>query len=88
MHFGDPVHCRVVELRAGLAASAALEQPHLVAVERCPGRELPGDRQVRVDRRHVRDRGLLQVEHRHVLAAVRDLEHTVLEQKRLIALAA
>ena len=92
VHHGDAAHLDVVELRPGLAAVPLLEQAHLMAVERGPPCERPGDREVRIDRRHVCDRCLLQVEHRLVLAAVRDLEHTagapVVEQKRLVTLAA
>ena len=64
----------------------------MVAVEHRARGERPGHRQVRIDRRDVRDRGLLEVERAHVLAAVRDLEDrsraAVVEQECLVALAA
>ena len=88
----DLAHGGVGELRSGLAAVTPLEQAHMVAVERRPWRERPGDRQVRVDRRDVRDRGLLQVDDGRVLVAVRDLEDcaaaAVVQEERLVALAA
>jgi hypothetical protein len=88
----DCIDRGVVELRAPLGALPALEQPHMVAVERSPRSELASDRQIRVDGSHVRDRGLFQVERRRVLAAVRDLEDcsrsTILEHECLVSLAA
>src|SRR5207253_3184066 len=83
---------RVAALRAARAGAPELERPDMVAVERRPGREGSGNGEVGLDRRDMRDRGLLQVEHRRVLAAVRDLDHcspaAVVEKEGLVAFAA
>ena len=92
MNGRDCVDRAVVELRAALVAAPPLEQPYVVPVERSARCELPGDRQVRVDRHRVRDRRLLEVEGFRVFAAVRDLEDAtraaVVQQERLVSLAA
>src|SRR5439155_6653157 len=85
---GDLPQCSLVELRSGLVAVQPLEQAHLVAVERGTWREEPGHRQVRIESRDVDDRGLLQVEHGLVLAAIRDLEDSAFQEERLVALTA
>ena len=84
---GDLPQCSLVELRPGLVAVQPLEQAHVVAVERRTWREEPGHRQVRIESRDVDDRGLLQLEHGLVLAAIRDLEDSA-EEERLVALTA
>jgi hypothetical protein len=60
----------------------------VVPVERRARRQRARYREVRVDCRDVRDRGLLEIEYCRILSAVRDLEHGGIEKKRLIALAA
>ena len=92
----------------GCTAGHPLEQPHEVAALGALGgrpvggrvrlvvkaqRELrPGDRQVGVGTADVQDCRGLQVEHRGVLAQVRDLDHAsraaVVDHERLVALAA
>ena len=88
MHRGEFPQRDVVELRPALAAVSPLEQAQLVAVEAGAWREQSRHGQLRVDGRDVGDRPLLQVERGFVLAAIRDLENAVLEEKGLVALAA
>ena len=88
MDGGDLTHCGVVEFGSRLLAVPPLEQAHLVTVERRSWRERAGHGQIRIDGRDVGDCRFLEVEHGLVLAGVRDLEHSVLQQERLVALAA
>src|SRR5436190_23292082 len=74
MRRGEGAHPAVVERRSAGSAVQALEQADVMPVERRTLAEGTRDRQLRIDAEDVGDRRLLEVEHRWVFAAGRDLE--------------
>jgi DNA-binding transcriptional ArsR family regulator len=92
VHGGESADRLVVEPGSPGASVQPLEKSDVMTVVRRTPGQRPSNRQLRVDAEHMRDRGVLEIENRSVLAEIRDLEDraalAVVDQEGRVSLAA